>query len=85
MPLTISLPSSAEEKLRKRADAAGQDVTKYAELLIIKQLDAPQSLAEAAEPLAAAVDASGISDNEFLSVVQDARDAARKARHQNRS
>jgi hypothetical protein len=85
MSLIISLPSGAEEKLRERADAAGQDVAKYAESLIIKELEAPLSLAEAAEPLAAAVDATGVSDDEFLSVIQEARDAARKARRQNRS
>ena len=80
MPLTISLPSDTEARLRQRAEAAGQDVSKYAEQLIIKELDVPLSLAEASEPLAAAVDAAGVSDDEFRSVLDEARDAARKAR-----
>jgi len=80
MPLTISLPSGAEARLRQRAEAAGQDVSKYAEQLIIKELDAPLSLAETSEPLAAAVDAAGVSDDEFLAVVEEARDATRMAR-----
>ena len=85
MPLTISLPSGAEARLRQRAEAAGQDVSKYAEQLIIRELDAPLSLAEASEPIAAAVDAAGVSDDEFLSVLDEARKAARKARRNGNS
>jgi len=52
MTLTISLPSEAEAKLRQRAKAAGQDVSQYLEQLISKELTAPLTLAEAAEPMA---------------------------------
>jgi len=76
MAFTISLPSADEAKLRRRAQAARQDVSKYAEQLIINELNAPLSLAEASEPLAAAVDAAGVSDDEFLSAINAARDAA---------
>jgi len=79
MALTISLPSDAESRLRERA-AAGQDVTQYVEQLITKDLVAPLSLAEAAEPPARAVDAAGVSDDEFTSVLVDARDAVRRDR-----
>ncbi len=80
MTLTISLPTDAESRLRERALAAGQDVTRYVEELIAKELAAPLSLLEAAEPLARAVDAAGVSDDEFLSVLVEARDASRRDR-----
>jgi len=80
MALTISLPSDAEFRLRERARAAGQDVTQYVQELITKELVAPLSLAEAAEPLAQAVDAAGVSDDEFTSALIEARDAVRRDR-----
>jgi hypothetical protein len=81
MALTISLPDDAESRLRERARAAGQDVTQYVEQLITKELVAPLSLAEAAEPLARAVDAAGVTDDAFTSILVDARDAVRRDRH----
>jgi predicted transcriptional regulator len=80
MALTISLPDDAEARLRERAGAAGQDVTQYVEQLISKELVAPLSLAEAAEPLARAVDAAGVTDDEFTSILVEARDAVRRDR-----
>jgi hypothetical protein len=81
MTLTISLPSEAETKLKERAQAAGQGVEQYVEQLIAKELVAPLSLAEAAEPLARAVDAAGVTDDEFASLLVEARDAVRRERH----
>jgi hypothetical protein len=81
MTVTISLPSDAEARLRARAEAAGQDVTQYVEQLIARELVAPLSLAEAAEPLAKAVEAANISDDEFTSLLVEARDAVRRERH----
>ena len=80
MALPISLPIDAESRLRERARAAGQDVTQYVEQLITRELVAPLSLAEAAEPLARAVDAAGVCDDEFTSAVVEARDAVRRDR-----
>jgi hypothetical protein len=80
MALTISLPSDAESRLRERARAAGQEVTQYVEQLITKELVAPLSLAEAAEPLARAVDAAGVTDDEFTSLLVEARDGVRRDR-----
>jgi hypothetical protein len=80
MTLMISLPPEAETKLKDRARAAGKDVTEYAQQLLVNELAAPLSLAEAAEPLAKAVDAGGVSDDEFTSLVVQARDAARRDR-----
>jgi hypothetical protein len=80
MTLNISLPSDTEAKLRQRAQAEGKDVAQYVESLIAKELMAPLSLAEAAEPLARAVDAAGVSDDEFTSILNEARDASRRDR-----
>ena len=80
MTLMISLPNDAESRLRERAKAAGQDVTQYVEQLITKELVAPLSLAEASEPLARAVDAAGVTDDEFTSLLVEARDAVRRDR-----
>lgn len=80
MTLTISLPADAEARLKERARAAGQDVAGYVEQLVARELVAPLTLAEAAEPLARAVDAAGASDDEFTAALVDARDAARRDR-----
>ena len=80
MALTISLPDDAEARLKERAVAAGQDVAHYLGQLITKELAAPLSLAEAAEPLARAVDAAGVTDDEFTSILVEARDAVRRDR-----
>jgi hypothetical protein len=77
MTLTISLPSDAESRLKERARAAGQDVAQYVERLIKQELLAPLSLVDAAEPLAKAVDAAGVGDEEFTSALIEARDAVR--------
>jgi hypothetical protein len=81
MTLVISLPSDAETKLKERALAAGKEVSDYARQLLVNELAAPVSLSEAAEPLAKAVDASGVTDDELTSVLVDSLDAARRERH----
>src|SRR4051794_3846323 len=47
MTFTISLPPDAEERLKQRAAAAGQDLPRYIEDVLAKELAAPLSLAEA--------------------------------------
>ncbi len=66
--------------LRERANAAGQEVAHYVEQLVARELAAPLSFAEAAEPLARAVDAAGLNDDEFTQSLVEARDAARRDR-----
>jgi hypothetical protein len=39
MTLTISIPPNAEASLRERALAAGQDLSKYVEQLIVKDIE----------------------------------------------
>jgi len=80
MVLTISLPTEDETRLRDRARAAGQDLGQYVQQLIARELVAPLSLAEAAEPMARAVEGAGASEDEFTAAILKARDAARRAR-----
>ena len=80
MTLNLSLPPDAEAKLRERAQAAGQDISRYLEELIARELAAPLTLAQAAEPFARAVDAAAVSDDELASILSDARDRARRDR-----
>jgi hypothetical protein len=68
------------QAVRERAKAAGQDVLAYLEQIIARELAAPLSLMEAAEPIARAVDAAGVSDAEFTSALTEVRNAARRDR-----
>ena len=78
--LIIEIPSDAEDRLKERAQAAGQEVSQYVGQLITKELAAPLTISEAAEGLARAVDAVGVSDDDFGSTLVEARDAARRDR-----
>lgn len=80
MTLTISLPADAGTRLEERARAAGQDVAQYVQQLVARELVAPLTLAEAAEPFVRAVGAAGVSDDEFTSALVEARDAVRRDR-----
>lgn len=84
MTLMISLPAETEEKLKLRALAAGQEISRYVQELIEKELAAPLSLAEAAEPFARAVEAAGSSDDEFARALVEAQDASRRHRQTGR-
>jgi hypothetical protein len=80
MTVSISLPPHTEAKLRQRAAAAGKDVSEFVSQLITKEVDAPLSIGQAAEPFARAVEASGVTDDEFTSLIEQARDEARRQR-----
>jgi hypothetical protein len=82
MTLQISLPADAESRLKERAKAARQEISRYVERLLVRELDAPLSLAEASEPLARAVEESGLFDDEFTSLIVEARGAARRQRRE---
>lgn len=83
MTLTLSLPPEAERRLRERAREAGQEVAEFVRHLIDQELAAPSSLVEAAEPLARAVEAAGLTDDEFTDVIVQARDESRRERRSN--
>ena len=82
--MTVSLPLSpdTEARLRQRAAAAGQELTEYLQDLIEKEVKAPLSITHAAEPFARAVEAAGVTDDEFTSLINQARDEVRAQRKQ---
>ncbi len=80
--MTISLSPETQRRLEQCARAAGQDVSAFVERIIVRELAAPLSLTEAAEPFARAVEASGISDDQFTALLLEARDDARSQRRQ---
>jgi predicted DNA-binding protein len=77
MIVTITLPPEDEKKLARLAAASGTEPDEYVRRLIKKEIDAPLSLVEAAEPFARAVEASGVNEQDFTSILQQARDEAR--------
>ncbi|HEX4056460.1 MAG TPA: hypothetical protein VHX86_19540 [Tepidisphaeraceae bacterium] len=80
MTVTIALPPDDEKKLARLAAANGTDTAEYVRRIIKKEIDAPLSITQAAEPFAGAVQSSGIGDDEFTSTLQQAKTEARSAR-----
>jgi hypothetical protein len=81
MTVTISLRPEEQQKLSQRAAAAGKDVVEYVQQLVQRDIELPPSIAQAAEPIARAVGASGISDAEFEALIEQARQEAWEERH----
>ncbi|MGA3065878.1 MAG: hypothetical protein ABSF29_03420 [Tepidisphaeraceae bacterium] len=77
MTVTIALPPEDERKLARLAAASGTDPAEYVRRLIKKEIDAPLSIVQAAEPFARAVDAGGVSDEEFTDIVKQAQKESR--------
>lgn len=77
MAVTIALLPEDEKKLSERAAASGQEVTAYVQELVRREIDAPLSIVEACEPLARAVDAAGVTDDEFTMILTRAREEVR--------
>lgn len=84
MTLTISLREDAEAALKKRERAAGQDVARFVEQLIDRELAASETLVTAAEPLARAFEASSMSEEQLLSLLAEERDGERRDRGERR-
>ena len=80
MSLTIALPPEDEKKLSERASAVGKDVIEYVEQLIRREISTPISIIEAAEPIANAVAAAGVTDEEFYEILTRARAEVRAER-----
>jgi hypothetical protein len=71
--LQIPLPPDAEEALRERARAKGQDVGSYAARLIQEALSAP-SVEELLAPFRRQVEESGLTDEELNQLGEELRD-----------
>jgi putative PIN family toxin of toxin-antitoxin system len=70
MTVTISLRPEEQRKLDQRAAAVGKDVAEYVQQLVRRDVESPLSISQAAEPIAQAVQAAGISDKEFDDLIE---------------
>ena len=78
--ITIQLADDVSKLLAERASKAGQDVSTFAEMMLEKQLK-HSSLIEILAPLRAEAEASGITDEEIETMVEEAREAMYREQH----
>jgi hypothetical protein len=76
MTVTIDLPAELEQPLRLHAERRGQDLAAVILEAIREKLDKTRSLDEICAPFAKAVEASGMTDEEFDGFFEKARDEA---------
>jgi predicted transcriptional regulator len=74
MTVTIDLPPELEQILRQQAARKNQDVTTFVLQAVQEKIARGQTFDEICAPFAAAVTASGISDEEFDRLVEEARE-----------
>jgi len=72
MTLRLSLSRQAEDKLGKQAAAAGKDLTTYAARVLERAVREP-SLDEILAPLRKEFAESGVSDEELIKQINEAR------------
>ena len=80
MSITITLPSDAERRLGDRARAAGVDAPAYAEQLLISVLGKAESLETISGPLQQQFRDSGMTDDEFGDLLEEAKHTMRRER-----
>ena len=73
MTLTIDLPSELEQTVRQQAARRGQDVNGYVFQAVQEKVAKARTIAEISRPIADAVAATGISDQEFDEFFEEAR------------
>jgi predicted transcriptional regulator len=74
MTLTIDLPPDLEQKLRQQAARSGQDVSAFVLQAVQEKIARARTFAEVCAPFARAVEASGISDEEFDRFFEEVRE-----------
>ncbi|MBK8269181.1 MAG: hypothetical protein IPK83_13090 [Planctomycetes bacterium] len=84
MTLQITLNSEAEERLRRRAQANGEDVAVCAAQLIQEALREP-SLDEVLAPVRKAFEESGMTEDELSDLLEREKHAMRAERRQKES
>ena len=73
MTLTIDLPSELEQSVRQQAARRGQDVNRYVLQAVEEKVAKARTIAEICQPIANAVAATGITDQEFDEFFEEAR------------
>jgi hypothetical protein len=85
MSVTITLPPEAERQLARRAQAAGLDAPAYAQKLLLSALGRPETLEEISGPLQQQFRDSGMTDDEFGDLLEEAKHAMRRERRSGRA
>lgn len=80
MSITIHLSTEAEQRLGNRAQAAGIDAPTYAERLLLLLLTKPESIEQISGPLQQQFRESGMTDDEWGDLLEDAKHAMRRER-----
>ena len=83
MTLTIVLPPELEHALREQAAQSGQDLTAFILQAVREKIVKSRTLEEVCAPFAGAVEASGISEEEFDRFFDEARTEAWQQRQGN--
>ena len=79
MSITISLTSEAEARLRRRAQAAGEELDSFVQRLVEQEARRP-TLEEISGPIHAAFQASGMTEDELTDHLEEAKHAMRAGR-----
>jgi hypothetical protein len=74
MNVTISLSPEEQKKLQERASLSGDDLAGYILRIIARDLKAPDALASLLAPVRQQFEASGMSEEELDTLVQEARE-----------
>jgi predicted transcriptional regulator len=74
MPVTIDLPPELEQTIHEHAARNRQDVTAFVLQAVREKIARTHTFDEACAPFAQAVEASGISDEEFDRFFEEARE-----------
>jgi len=80
MPVTLELEPEVESALEERARAEGCDVKDYLEKPVEKEVNRERTFDEILAPFRAAVERSGISDEDLDTLFRKARKEASKER-----
>ena len=81
LALRIRLTKEAERRLTEEATARGVSVSEFLSEMLERAVERRTSFAEVSEPFAAAVSASGLTDAEFDSLVEELRDEVWREQH----
>ena len=74
MTVTINFPPDLEKTVRQQAAKNGQDVSAFVVQAVNEKLAKARTFDEICAPFAQAVTASGISDDEFDRIFEEARE-----------
>jgi len=83
MTLNIDLPPEVESALRLRAARSGQDVGAFVAQAVREKIARTETFQEVCAPFATAVEASGVSDEEFDRFFAERRDEVWRKKQEN--